>query len=186
MSHHWFSGDACLKIGLSVPLRLLCQRHCGRCPYCWDGEVLVCKRPSPSPLTDNVLIEEIRSRQGPDGISELWQEPDSKPERGQWWPLGHIWTAAVCFGAAEGRKLLSIFKWLKKQYFVTQEKLHEIQMPVSINKALLEHSPAHWFTSCPGLLVLRVSICYLSWYRGNVLTPAQNCVLCEPIMTLST
>lgn len=88
---------------------------------------------------------------------------------------------------------------VEEETFCDTKKLHEIQMPVSINKVLLEHSPAHWFTSCPGLfqrqgkmgavtdlVVLRASIYYLSWHRGNVLTPAQNFVLCEPIMTLST
>lgn len=159
MSHHWFRGTCLPKArpirspAASVPETVGEMASWG--PDCWAGEVLDCKRPSPSPLTENILFEEIRWRQGPDDIFELWQEPDSKPERGQRWPLGHIWTAAVCFGAAQTQKLLSTFKWLKKKYFVTQEKLHEIQMPVSINKVLLEHSPAHWFTSCPGLFPLQ-------------------------------
>lgn len=38
----------------------------------------------------------------------------------------------------------------KEQYFVTHEKLYDIQIQVLINKVLLERSPAQWFSDCLG------------------------------------
>ena len=83
-----------------------------------------------------------------------------------------------------------------EECFVTRERLNEIQIPASINEVLLEHSHAHWVPYClcwkrwvleseTPVAHRHKNIYSLSYCWENVLTPAQNSALREPMMTIS-
>lgn len=83
-----------------------------------------------------------------------YRSPEAKAVVGKLWPTSQIWNAA-CFCVAHKLGInftLSNGLKQKENIFCSVWKLYEIQILVSINKVLLEHSDAHLFIYCLWLL----------------------------------
>lgn len=104
----------------------------------------------------------------------------SKAEVGKLWPLCQIWLT-TCFCAFYKWRMVSTrFKWLKnlkRKIFCDKWKLYEIQIAVSVNKVLLEHSHTHSFVYHLSVFTLQlqswVAAMEIWWFtKSNYLPPS--------------